>query len=230
MKIVITEKQLRILTSEQSDAMMDRRAAAVGQLIKADPHTTLMIFQIATMFIPVVGPFVSAGIGLADAAIYAKEGDNKSAGMAAMFALLPGIGSVVSKIPGVKQLGKNGMTALANKLIKNGDKAKLTKLEKETLDLMAKEKNLITQELNNTSKQIASKTAQTTKNPATKSTMKKIATSGLKFVGTIGGYAGAGVAYDKIYDKVNPSPTLEKLAEIKPSEANVAGAASINWD
>lgn len=229
MKFLITENQLHILTLEQSDAMMDRRAAAFRELVNADPHTALMVFQIATAFIPVVGPFISAGIGLMDAATYMKEGDKKNAGMAAMFSVLPGATSLISKIPGIKQLGKNGMKILADKLIKNGNKAKLTKLEKETLDLMAKEKDLVTQELNNMSKQIATKAAETVQNPTTKDAMKKIAKSGLRFAGSIGGYAAAGIGYDKVYDKLNPQPSFENLASIKPSQENINGAAGIKW-
>jgi len=89
--------------------------------IKADQelaHRTNTIMAIGSSFIPIVGPFVSAGINLADAAMYADEGDYVSAGVVGAFAMLPYVGSVVSKIPGVKQLGQKGMEALASKIVK----------------------------------------------------------------------------------------------------------------
>ncbi len=79
-----------------------------------NPHTIATILSIGTAFIPVVGPFISASIGLADAALYYKEGDTKAAGLTAAFSMIPFIG----KIPGVKELGSKGMAALASKISK----------------------------------------------------------------------------------------------------------------
>ena len=67
------------LLSEQSGAMwlgannMDKVARAMNDYYKENPHLVNQVAQIAALIIPVVGPFISAGIGLADAATYAKE-------------------------------------------------------------------------------------------------------------------------------------------------------------
>jgi hypothetical protein len=138
MKIVITERQYKVIT-EQSDYMMDRRGNALANSVgirsdkdykevnkildkahqagmggKIDPHTLMTVLAIGTAFIPVAGPFISAGIGLADAALYYKEGDKTSAGVTAAFSMIPFIG----KIPGVKELGSKGMALLGSKLAK----------------------------------------------------------------------------------------------------------------
>lgn len=62
-------------------------------------HTILMVAEVAALLLP-GGVFIAAGIGMANAALYAAEGDYEEAGIAAIFALAPG----VPKIPGVKQL------------------------------------------------------------------------------------------------------------------------------
>jgi hypothetical protein len=93
-----------------------------------DKHKYLTILQIGTAFIPYVGPFISAGIGLYDAKTYYDEGDKTSAGLTAAFSMLPFAGSIVMKIPGVKELGVKGMAALSSKLI---SKKALSKAELE---------------------------------------------------------------------------------------------------
>ena len=74
------------------------------------------IYSIAANFVPTVGPYLSTGISLYDAKLYYDEGDKISAGVMVAFSLLPYVGSVVSKIPQVKELGQKGMIALASKI------------------------------------------------------------------------------------------------------------------
>jgi hypothetical protein len=123
--------------------------------IKADQemvHNMNTVLQIGTAFIPVVGPFISAAIGLADAHLYYKEGDNQAAGLTAAFSMLPFVGSVVSKIPGVEQLGAKGMAALSSKLSKG---QKLTQLETEIVNSINKIKKFIKSELTKASSRIS---------------------------------------------------------------------------
>lgn len=149
MKLIITESQFKNLI-EQSDYVMDRRGNAllnatgirsdkdyktVNQIIdkaqkgaSIDPHTLMTILGVGSVFIPVVGPFISAAIGIADAALYYKEGDKNAAGLTAMFSMLP----FVKFVPGAKELGSKGMALLANKLLKGG--ANLTKAEIEIVN------------------------------------------------------------------------------------------------
>jgi hypothetical protein len=96
--------------------------------------------QIVTAFIPYAGPFISAGIGGADARLYWEEGDKTSAVVIALFSLLPGL----SLIPGVKELGKKGMAKLFSKFIKG---EKFTPLEDKVAKELGKESQLIKNEV-----------------------------------------------------------------------------------
>ena len=142
-----------------------------------DPHDSLEILQIGALLIPVVGPFISAGLGLADAAIYAKEGKNTEAGVATFFALLPAIGSVVSKIPGVKQLGQKGMQLLASKLL---TKAPLNAVEQGVIKGINLNKELIKQETNSVVKNMAANAATRTTDTVIKKELKNIAKEGIE--------------------------------------------------
>lgn len=169
MKIVITERQYRLI-NEQSDYMMDRRGNAIANATgirsdkdyerfnkmlddarptgKIDPHTLMTVLAIGTAFIPVVGPFISAGIGLADAAMYYKEGDKTSAGVTAAFSMIPFIG----KIPGVKELGSKGMALLGSKLAK-GIKV-FSPAETKILNTIKQNESVIKQGLESASKKL----------------------------------------------------------------------------
>ena len=92
-----------------------------------DPHNLLMTLELVSMFIPIIGPFVSAGFGLGNAALYLKKGNKQDAALYAFFAILPGLGAVGAKIS--LKLGEKGLEGLATKLITNGlsNESKLTK-------------------------------------------------------------------------------------------------------
>ena len=171
------------LLSEQSGAMwlgannMDKVARAMNDYYKENPHLVNQVSQIAALIIPVVGPFISAGIGLADAATYAKEGKNTEAGVSALFALLPGIGAVAGKIPGVKQLGQKGMQALATKFL---TKAPLNAVEQGVITGINLNKELIKQETNVVVKSMAANAVTRTADTTTKKALKNIAKEGIE--------------------------------------------------
>jgi hypothetical protein len=149
MKIIISESQYNLILEQKSDKAMDAQAKAIGTLTNSiDKHTLMTILAIGSVFIPVVGPFISAGIGLADAGMYYQEGDSKSAGLTAVLSMLPFVGSIVTKIPGVKQLGVKGMAALASKLSSG---SKLTKGEYEIAIAIKNNQGLINSELKSVS-------------------------------------------------------------------------------
>ena len=128
---------------------MDRSSNMLDKISNVDPHTLMTITQIGTAFIPVVGVFISASIGLADAGMYYNESDKTSAGITAAFSMLP----FVSKIPGVKKLGSKGMALLASKL---GKKVKnLTEIEIGVLNAVAKEGDMVKSQLNKVSSKLS---------------------------------------------------------------------------
>jgi hypothetical protein len=115
----------------------------VFKFIDENKHGLLDIAAIGTAFIPLVGPFISLGLELGNAALYANEGDNYSAGLALSFALIPG-GQLIRRIPSVKKLGRNGLALLLKKA-KNPKLVKtLTKTEKESLEQINKNSKWIT--------------------------------------------------------------------------------------
>lgn len=184
-----------------------------------DPHIALLITEIAVAFIPVVGPFLSVGVGLADAALYYKEGDTKMAGLSAMFSLLPGAGQLVSKIPGIKKLGSKGLNMLAKKI---GTGQKLTQTELSVANGLAANKDLVKSNLNLLTKQLAEKHASRI------AARKEV----LKFGGTIGGYHGLGKGYDYAYDKIAGDNSIPKTLNLnaKVSDVNREAAKNIKWD
>ncbi len=225
--------------SEQSDYMMDKRANALANAIgvrsdadyKAvdqvidqskkqmfggpiDPHTVNMVLGIGALFIPYVGPFISAGIGAYDAKLYYDEGDKKTAGLVLMFSLLPGAASIVSKIPGVKQLGTRGMAEIAKKLSMG---TKLTNpTEIAVVKQVAKNRALIELELkkaaevaakNKAAKEVTLKAA---KEAAKKQAVKRAVVKKAANIGKVAaGYGAAAVAYNKAYDKVVGPPKAQ---------------------
>ena len=81
---------------------------------------------LASAFIPVVGPFLAAGIGLGGATDYWTSNRKKEAAIMAFFSLLP----MVGKIPGVGTMTKALGNKLSAAIINNGA---LTEKELETL-------------------------------------------------------------------------------------------------
>ena len=69
----------------------------------------------ASAFIPVVGPFISAGISLGNSAYHWSQGKQKDAAVEAFFALLPMLG----KIPGVGNISKTLAKDLSTAILKS---------------------------------------------------------------------------------------------------------------
>jgi hypothetical protein len=98
---------------------MSKISAPVFDLVYEYRHGLLDIAAFGTMFIPVVGPFISLGLELANSALYYAEGENYSGGLALAFALIP-FGEILRNIPGVDKIGVKGLKKLLQKTaIKN---------------------------------------------------------------------------------------------------------------
>jgi hypothetical protein len=70
----------------------------------------------ASALIPVVGPFISAGISLGSAAMHWKQGKRKEAAVDALFAIIPLLG----KIPGVAKISDSIAKSLGSKILGGG--------------------------------------------------------------------------------------------------------------
>ena len=171
-----------------------------------DPHVAMTVLQIGTAFIPLVGPFISTGIGLADAYMYYKEGDTKTAGLVGVFSLLPGIGGLAKL--GFGKFSPKVMGEIGRK-ISMGEK--LTVGETQIANKVAQNRTLIQNEINkigaeaginvakqNVKQQVAIQSAANT----TKSAGKALAP-----------YVGTGVAYSKGYDYVQSGTPKAKAQE-----------------
>jgi len=131
----------------------------LDKMSNLDKHDVADFLSIATVFIPVVGPAISAGISLVDAASYWKEGDKKTATMTAIFPFLP-FGKIGKLIPDAQKLGKEGMESLARKIGKEGGRG-LTQIEKEVAEGMIKNKELLNQEMKRISDDLLKNSKQT---------------------------------------------------------------------
>ena len=109
----------------------------VSKFIYDNRHGLIDIAAIGTAVIPVVGPFISLGLELGNAALYASEGDNYNAGLATAFALIPG-GQLIRRIPAIKKLGRNGIAKLLKKARDPKLAKTLSEIEKEVLESINK--------------------------------------------------------------------------------------------
>lgn len=171
--IKLTESDLtnivkRVITEQRSEYAMDAQSNAIARasgirsqedyntvnritkkamdvtMGNMDKHTAMTLLQIGTAFIPFVGPFISMGIGLADAAIYYNEGDKKTAGLVGVFSVIPGVGGLASKL-GLSKWGAKALGELGKK-ISTG--AKLLPNEMAVAKRIAQKKDLILSEIN----------------------------------------------------------------------------------
>jgi len=137
---------------------------ATAKWLSDNKHDIMFAGSILALLIPIPGVNVaiSGMISGADAATYWAEGDRFSAMTMAAFALMPGIGKLVQKIPGLKQLGAAGMRGLFRKLIqaKRGVKVAFTWVEQQVLKLLPKSKNLIQSEFSKFGKKVVKKVAK----------------------------------------------------------------------
>jgi hypothetical protein len=185
---------------------------------KDNGHTVLTTLQIATAFIPVVGWAVSAGIGLIDAKMYYDEKDTKTAGLVAIFSVLPGIGKLVQKIPGVNQLGKKGMSLLAKKLsVAKTTAVKFSAIEMEVINELAKNDKFVKQQIELFLKTgIAKSTKQIAASKA-KSYVKNGLFNFAKITTPIAGLAATAGVYNYIYD-IATMATPEQVQQVVLSD------------
>ena len=211
MNYLITKSQLKVIVNEQSDYKYDRQSNAImhatgirskedfntvnsvtkkameGATIPLDDHTAMTILQIGSAFIPFIGPLLSTGIGLADAALYYKEGDTKTAGLVALFSCIPGVGGLSTKL-GLTKWTSKALGELGKKISMG---SKLLPQEIQAAKIVAKNKNLILADIK-ANPVIAKELA--------KQAAKQVAKTLGKTAATVGGYAAAGGAYSKAYD------------------------------
>lgn len=159
MNIIITESQCKRILIEQPESRfsfgynpwskdpnnlrdsMKRQQefiSDVSDFIYENRHGLLDIASVGAAFIPIVGPFISIGLELGNAALYASEGDEYSAGLTLAFTLIPG-GQLIRRIPAIKNMTKGGLRQLMKKVSNPKTAKTLTKTEKELMGQVNKE-------------------------------------------------------------------------------------------
>ena len=199
MKYIISERQYNLLIEQPIglgpvggyDYQKPKAIMKMGELAVKDAHFFLPLLSVASAFVPFVGPFLAAGIGLGDAALYYKEGDTKTAGLVAMFSLMPGVLAIINRIPAIKQLGVKGMSALAGKIAK-GEKI-TDSVELAVIDGIKKGTDFVKSSLDDHVKTLAQQASTKPLSSQIKTSLTNFAKQGLK-------YAGAGVGYSVGYD------------------------------
>jgi hypothetical protein len=176
---------------------LDKQYTPVIDFYKEYKHDINMVAALGLgLFGGPVGLAIASGLGFLDAAQYFDEGDDKTGGMMLMFALIPGIGSLISKIPGAKQLGSKAMAELAKKLSLG---QKITDpVEIEIVKNITKFRSLIEQEMKKIGKELSIKAAsQSVRQNIKKQAVKqKLGSTGK----TMGGYIALGAGYSQAYD------------------------------
>ena len=149
----------------------------------------------ASAFIPVVGPFVSAGIMLGQAGYHWSQGNQKQAAVDALFAILPLLG----QIPQVGRVTESMAKSIGNKIINSGA---LTPKELNTL------KKILTYD-----KQVSTSVINKLKETAMKNAKRHILNTAVKKAeGKVIEYAGSPTTKD--FKKAIASKTLTSTTKL----------------
>lgn len=192
------QKQVDVVSGISTSA-----GATIAKTLQQYRHEIAMIAAIATAFIPVIGPVLSAGIGLADAKMYYDEGDKYTAGLITVLSLIPG-GRVVAKSLARKIITKSGV---------------LTATEKSVLAKLAANKTLAKEQMAKLL-QAAVETGKVT--DAALKTMTKfvkpVSKGVYQVIGTGAQIVTPMIAYDAAWNAANPNVTEAEMASILQQE------------
>jgi hypothetical protein len=166
------------------------------------------------------------GIGLADAAMYYNEGDKKTAGLVGMFAIIPGIGGLSSKL-GLSKWGAKALGEIGKKI---GMGAKLTSSEIQVANKIAQNRQLLQAEISKLGK--LGKSPSLAKQGVKSQLKRKVITKNVaNVVKPIVGYGALGATYSAGYDKLNPQQQINfsKIETSKVSQANKQAALNVKF-
>jgi hypothetical protein len=228
-KIQLTEQKADYLMPFQPDNPAQKGKPGYVDPHKSYPmdnemiHSLADVASIGALFIPGIGLLLSTGIELANAGLYASEGDTKEAGLRTVFALLPGLPNLFNRIPGLKGMTKKGIDAL----IKAVETKKATPAQKAILNKIGLNKDFIKQEIESLikikAKTDAAKIAASTLSPAKKTLLQKVGQGtvkasklGTEITAVNTGYQAVEAGYNKAYNYM--MPTYEELVAKQQQE------------
>jgi hypothetical protein len=112
---------------------------------KKDWENVLIGLSVGSLVLPGIGLYVSLASDLALSALYYSQGKKYEAGLTLAFGIIP-FGQIAHKIPGVKELGKEGFRKLVKKVndaVTSKKYSKLIQKEKDVLKGLIKENDWI---------------------------------------------------------------------------------------
>lgn len=173
-----------------------------------NPHTWLLLGQIAVSLIPGIGVALALGINLGidavDTTLYWNEGDKEMAGLSALFALIPFVG----EIPGIKQFSATVIESTKTKLLKVAKGIKNISFSPQEIKLASFMKNNAQQMVNVGSKKIS---LNLVKKPGA-SKLLNLIKSGGKISAQLGAYDFVANQYSDVYQNLQ-SDTPKSIAE-----------------
>lgn len=99
--------------SQIVSVIKQRKTSCVGGGLTAEQgHQVISTLTFVSAFIPVVGPFLAAGLGTADAALLWSQGKKAEAGLTLAFSIIP----FASEIPALKNIGSAALENIAGKV------------------------------------------------------------------------------------------------------------------
>ena len=111
-------------------------ACLTGGITTDNIKTVLSVLSFASAFIPVVGPFIAAGIGLAEAGVAYSQGNKEEAIIGFIFSAIP----LAAEIPGLKNVGQAVMKQIGTKVV---SKIPLSAYENKVVSYIAKNKTAV---------------------------------------------------------------------------------------
>ena len=104
-----------------------------GGLTPDQQKKVLSVLSFASAFIPVVGPFIAAGLGMTEAGISYSQGNKEEAAIGFILSAIP----LAAEIPGLKNVGQAVMKQLGGKIL---SKVPLSSYESEVVSYIGKNK------------------------------------------------------------------------------------------
>ena len=104
-----------------------------GGLTPDQQKKVLSVLSFASAFIPVVGPFIAAGLGMTEAGISYSQGNKEEAAIGFILSAIP----LAAEIPGLKNVGQAVMKQIGGKIL---SKVPLSSYESEVVSYIGKNK------------------------------------------------------------------------------------------
>jgi hypothetical protein len=220
MKIILTERQLKMIFEQNknineqnwfSQAGQTMGRGAEGMSTRMDAHTFFQAASIIAAFsgVGTIPALISMGFSIADAYVYYKEGDKKTASLMAAFSAIPMVGGLAAKL-GLTKWSAKALSELGKKI---GLGQKLTAVETQAVSRITQNRALVEAEMKKLAEQATIRAAtQNARIIASaefkKRLAKRVAVETAKFSAYL---VGVPLAHDSAYDMVRANTIKVKV-------------------